>query len=236
MNISPVVDKEEKENLKNDNHRSSANHAIYMVSDLDIEHSVADECKIWTLDMAKFLSILSYKCAKMFWVHDQDAQHFHHKDKLLTATSSLASVCSSLTVTAIMGFFDTNSVAFYILTSATIALNLLVTLINTWRYIFNYTIRVLEHNDKANKYIRLHRKISCQFALPLEERYSAKTLMDYTSERMAELEREQPFNRGVTISRWSIDRINFFYDSFVMPEELRQSSDMDNLIDNLKLS
>jgi hypothetical protein len=198
-----------------------ASDAMRMVSDLDVEHSIGDDSKVWTIDMCKYLAILSYECIKMAWLHDTDAKQFNTQDKYLTAISSLASVISSLTVTSIMSFFDDDEPMFYIMTGLTIFLNLLVTLVNTWRYIFNYTLRVIEHCDKANKYMSLHRRVTGQFVLPLEQRYSAKTLMEYTKERIAELEREQPFNTPTTSKRWDLKRINFIDDIFTMPEELR---------------
>jgi hypothetical protein len=213
---------------KNSNLRGCTDPKVmYMVSDVDIERSIGDESKVWTVDMAKYLAILSYECNKMAWLHDQDGKTFNSQDKYLIAVSSLASVVSSLTVTSIMSFFDNDEPMFYIMTIVTIALNLLVTLVNTWRYIFNYTLRVIEHCDKSNKYMALHRKVVSQFVLPLSERYSARVLMDYTKERMAELEREQPFNTKNTINRWGRARVSYMNDIFVMPEELRGEYDKD---------
>jgi hypothetical protein len=194
-------------------------------SEAQVEQSIGHAEKNWTLELSNYLAILSYKCARMAWLHDEDAQHFHYLDKVLTASSSLASVISSLTITAVMGLFEKNKIVFYTLTASTIILNLFVTLINTWTYIYDYTSRVLSHSDKQNKYQRLHRKITSQFVLPLEERYSAKTLMEYTTERMAELEREQPFNRSSTNKRWSSSRIDFFDQLFTYPSELHGSDE-----------
>lgn len=197
----------------------------YHVSDFDVEQSIGHDSKNWTYEMSHYLAILSYKCVQNFWIHDQDANHFHKLDKKMTSYSSLASVVSSLTITAVMGLFEDNEVVFFILTGTTIVLNLIVTLINTWAYIYDYTSRVLAHSDKAAKYHKLHRKITSQFVLPLSERYSAKTLMEYVNERMGELEREQPFNRSTTAKRWSTKRVDFFDELFTLPRELHEDED-----------
>lgn len=176
--------------------------------------------KFWTPEMAGILSIMSYNSLKNWWINNEDANYYNLTDQYLTSISSLLTVCSSLTVTAILGMFDENQLVFYVFSGITIVLNLLVTLINTWKYIHNYTKKIHEHSDKANKYNELHRKITSQFAMPLSQRYSAIVLLDFTIARLAELDREKPFTREVTSKKWDSVEFNFVDEIFKAPSEL----------------
>lgn len=182
--------------------------------------NIPEANKHWTPEMAGILSIMSYNSLKNWWINEQDANHYNLTDQYLTSISSLLTVCSSLTVTAILGLFDEDKIMFYVCSLIAIVLNLLVTLINTWKYIHNYTKKIHEHLDKANKYNELHRKITSQFAMPLSQRYSSIILLDFTMNRLAELDREKPFMREITSKKWEKVEFHFVSELFKAPAEL----------------
>lgn len=184
--------------------------------------STNTKMKIWTEDMTMTLSLCSYNCFKNYWLHDKDAKYYHQLDMTYTSISSLLSVFSSLMITSLMGFFEEGEIVFYILCGISILANLLITMLNTLSYIYNYTRKVVEHSETANKYFQLHRKITTQFSLPPEFRYSAKILLEYVIERMDELERERPFNVEKHELLWGDAKSKFRNELYSLPQESRK--------------
>lgn len=195
----------------------------YNISNKDhhLECSIKNAKKTWTLPLVERLSYYSDECEALSFQHDVDAKYYHNLNVTLTLWSTSVSTVSAIAVTGIMSLINSDDLlAFYILTSVTIALNLVTALLNAWIHICDYVYKVFEHSDKSAKFSQLHRKIKNQFSIPISKRYDGKTLLDYTAERFSELDREKPFIRKATIKLWQITNEKNRNELFGLPPEL----------------
>lgn len=190
--------------------------------------------KNWSLQLARRLRYYSYESAGLAWQHDRDAQFYNSLNVKLTLWATLISSFSAVAVTGIMSLVNNNSlIGFYILSSITIVLNLTVAMLNAWKYVNNYVFKIIEHSEKSAKFGKLHRKIKNQFSSPLINRYDGKTLLEYTSDRFSELDREKPFIRKTTTVSWEkkTKKRNYLYDDLLaLPYEFNNNTNDNSII------
>ena len=177
-----------------------------------------DENNGWTLELAKTLRYYSYNSAELSWKYGRDAKCYNKFNNTISLVIAFSNALSTVGIVSIMNLLDDleNLPAIYTLASVTIVLNLISTLGTVYQKIKNYEYKIAECSEKSNKYSDMHMDIRNQFALPVDHRYNGLTLLEYTSKRFSELNREGLFIRDSTNSKWE-----------------KQMSNKPNLKDNL---
>lgn len=168
-----------------------------------IEHDVHE--KSWTVGLVEHLKTYRQESIAYSWQHDVDSQYFNGIDVMLNLIATFFSIFSAIAITGILSLFDEEGkqVFFYTLSIMAIFVNLLVSVINAWRQVNNYTYKILEHGEKAAKFGDLERSIGDQFSVELKDRYNGKLFLTYISNRFSELDREKPFIRKTTAAEWA---------------------------------
>lgn len=191
--------------------------------DLNFHLNPNHDNKVWTKQLSERLREISFESAGFAFMHDKDAIYYNKMNINLTIAATLLSTISAVAIASIISLLDDkDKIIFYIMTSITILINLLTACINAFKYINNYVFKIIEHSEKSAKFGELHRKISNQFALPLEHRYNGKTFLEYTESRFSELDREKPFIRNSTILKWekkSKERPHIHENLITLPNE-----------------
>lgn len=192
--------------------------------------------KKWYKDIAINLRNYGYESAGYSWMHDRDAIYYNSLLRKLTLASALLSTITTSGITAIISLIETKVLwLLYALSGLSIAISLAGAIISVWILNNNYNLKIKEHSEKSAKFGKLYRKIKNQFSLYPNHRYDAKTLLDYTTERFNELDRERPFIRSSTQKKWEEqvelnEKGDILYDKILpLPSEFLSDDDSCNL-------
>ena len=159
--------------------------------------------KKWYRDVAVNLRDYGYQSAGYSWMHDRDAVYYNGVFTKLTLWAAILSTITTTGIAAVITIVDTQHIwLMYLLLAISILLSLSAAILNVWKLTYNYTLKIQEHSEKSAKFGKLFRKIKNQFSLEPVHRYDAQTLLDYTTDRFNELDRERPFIRPSTIKKW----------------------------------
>lgn len=160
--------------------------------------------RVWTREMCINLRYYAYESYRLSWITDQEAMHNNKLNKKIVFWAALLASLSVVLLAGIMSLFEHENYRwlFYVITSTNIVVAFSVAVLNNYNLIYNLAFKVTEFQEKSNKYGKLYRRIKNQFYLPVSQRYNCKTLMEYTTDRYDELDREMLFIRETTQKEW----------------------------------
>jgi hypothetical protein len=191
--------------------------------------------KNWDITVTKNLRDYAYQAYSLMWMTGEDAKQTAALSQKLSFASTTLSFFTTIAIAGLLPIVDKFSVLWltYLLVCLGIVLSVCVAVINGYKSVYQLDQTIQVQTEKSSKYGKLFRSIKDQFYLQKENRYDAKTLTEFVSDRYDELNRESLLISYDAEKKWlsQVPRDesgNIDYDQILMlPSELRQDEDKD---------
>lgn len=161
----------------------------------------------WTPSISKKIREYAIKASGLSWETDHDASHYNGLNSSINANIALISAVNSVGLTGIIALFEYKEslavrILFYMLTCIAILLNVSICCLQNYQSSKDLHGKIITGSINSFKHGKLTRKLFDEMVLDPHERKDAITLLDYTSSRFNELDREKPFIRSSTSDKW----------------------------------
>jgi len=136
------------------------------------------------------------------WMNDKDANYYNGVNSQIVLFSTILSVLSAVFIAGFITQFEGSRTTSLILGIISILFNVVISILQSYRMINNFDMKITRNLDKASKFGRLFRHIKLQFVLPESEKEKSEDLLRNVMERFNEYDSENPFLRSESVTSW----------------------------------
>ena len=191
----------------------------------------------WSYDVVMTFRNCAFKSLGSSWIYAQDADYYNNRNVNLNLLTASLSAISSVGIVGAMAMvtnsnttiYTYNVILYYLISIISLLLNIIIAIAKAYQLSMHLDNKIVDCLQKSSKFGSLHREIVNQFSLLPQDRDNAITFMKYVTGRFDELEREKPFIREETVTRWTT-HLNEMKDNndddtiIKMPTEFLQSN------------